>query len=77
MCKRVPLFPGEFWGVSRNIEDAFVSIKAPGRYTLTAKYNERAIEGLSKDQLQNLHQEVKFPIQTESVVSEPLILEIH
>src|SRR6266496_2260836 len=27
LCDRVPLFPGEFWGVSRNIEDAFVSLK--------------------------------------------------
>jgi hypothetical protein len=77
LCKRVPMFPGEFWGISRSIEDAFVSLKEPGRYQVTAKYNEHAPEGFSKEQLKDLQREVRFPIQTESVVSEPLILEIH
>jgi hypothetical protein len=76
LCHRVPFFPGEFWGVSRNIDDAFVALRSPGRYKITAKYLDEPIHDLSKATLQKLQMEAKFPIQTEPVASEPLVIEI-
>ena len=77
LCRRVPLFPGEFWGIKRNIGEAFLTLTEPGRYELTAKYNEYSIEqDLSQRQLHSLQSEVKFPIQAESIVSEVLIIEV-
>jgi hypothetical protein len=77
LCYHVPFFPGEFWGLSRSLEDAFISPKSPGKYKITAKYLAEPLRDLSKNQTDTLQRELKFPIQMEPVISEPLIIEIH
>lgn len=78
LCSRVPMFPGEFWGVTRSTKEAFVaSPRTPGRYKITAKYLDEPVHAVSKAALHDIESEARFPIRTEPVASESLVIEIN